>query len=240
MSLKSEILKKLEENRGAYLSGENLSESFGVTRQAVWKAVKKLTEEGYIINSVTNKGYMLDGKCDLLSSAVISDKTGAKVFCFDEVGSTNTVAFQKLYAEGECLVVAERQSMGRTKNGEKFISPTQKGIYMSVANLCNQPVERADELRARCAELVARVICNYCGNMPEIRNLDELYLDGKKVCGILIEGEINLATNRITKAVIGIGIYTAEVSERFGYIDSTEPRNALICDIYKAVKNLMN
>ncbi len=238
MDLKSEILKQLEANRGKYLSGGSLSQSLSITRQAVWKAVKKLIEEGYAIDSVTNRGYKLDGKCDLLSSAIISEKTGAKLYCYDEVTSTNSVARKLFNDGGECIVIAERQTTGRTKNGSEFLSPKQKGVYMSVALNCRFSLAQADGLRGMLAERVAKIICDCCGNMPEIRNLDELFLQGKKVCGILIEGEVNLAEKKVFNAVIGIGVYTAEVGETLGYITSAEPRNALVCNLYEVVKEI--
>lgn len=238
MDVKSEILKRLDNRRGEYISGESLSSELGVTRQAVWKAVKKLTDEGYAISSVTNRGYMLDGKCDLLSSAIISERTGEKVFCYDEVTSTNTVARQKLLTDGECIVVAKRQTKGRKKDGANFISPEQKGVYMTVALNCDHSIEKSDLLRAECAKAVARTICNYCGTMPEIMDIDELFINGKKVCGILIEGEVNLAQKRLISAVVGVGIYTAEVGAELGYITSTEPRNSLICSLVGEIKKI--
>ncbi|MGN0807296.1 MAG: biotin operon repressor [Candidatus Coproplasma sp.] len=240
MDVKSEILKQLDKVRGEYISGESLSKSLGVTRQAVWKAIQKLVSEGYIIHSVTNKGYMLDGKCDLLSSSIISDRTGAKVYCFDEVGSTNTVAMQKLKDDGECIVVAESQSMGRTKSGENFASPPKKGVYMSVAKKCNIPLENVDELRKKLASGVALILGDCCGTMPEIRDENELYLDGKKACGILIEGEVNLSSKIIKDVVVGIGVYTSEVEKTLGYISATDTRNSLVCAIYKTVKKIID
>ena len=237
MGLKDEILKKFEQSRGGYVSGEELSENLGVSRQAVWKAVKKLTDDGYVIHSSTNKGYMLDGKCDLLSSSVISAETGAKVYCFDAVTSTNTVARLKFCAEGECVVAAESQTMGRRKDGKQFISPDKKGVYMSVALCLNRNMTESENIRRACAEKVAECIWRACGIMPEILGVDELYTNGKKVCGILVEANVNLATQEITDAVIGIGIYTADVGGALGYISSSEPRNALIADIYKSIKN---
>ncbi|MDE6373396.1 MAG: HTH domain-containing protein [Clostridia bacterium] len=236
MSLKNDILRRLEDCRGEYVSGEELSESANVTRQAVWKAVKKLCDEGYIIHSVTNKGYMLDGKCDLLSSSVISAKTGARVYCCDAVTSTNSVARLKLCGEGECVVAAESQTMGRKKDGNRFISPDKKGVYMSVAMRLERSMSEAESLRAICAETVAKCIERSCGISPEIRNVDELFSDGKKVCGILIEAEVNLATSMIYGAVIGIGIYTSDVGGALGYVSSAEPRNALVADIYTSLK----
>lgn len=239
MDIKSEILKQLEKHRGEYLSGEKLSASLGVTRQAVWKAIKKLVSEGYIINSVTNKGYMLDGKCDLLSSAIIAERTGARVYCFDEVGSTNTIATQKLN-DGECIVVAESQSMGRTKNGDLFTSPSQKGVYMSVGLKCSFPLEKTEYFKGRLAEGIALILGDCCGTMPQVIGGNELFINGKKVCGILLEGEVNLSINVVKNLVIGIGVYTCDVGEELGHITATEPRNALVCKIYNTVKEIIN
>lgn len=240
MDVKSEILKQLDKVRGEYLSGESLSQSLGVTRQAVWKAIRKLISEGYVIHSVTNKGYMLDGKCDLLSSSIISDRTGAKVYCFDEVSSTNTVAMQKLKDDGECVVVAESQSMGRTKSGENFVSPPKKGVYMSVAKKCNIPLENVDELRKKLASGIALSLGDCCGTMPEVWDENELYIEGKKACGILIEGEVNLSSRVIKNIVVGIGVYTAEVGQSLGYITATDTRNSLVCAIYSTVNKIIN
>ncbi len=235
MNLKSEILKSLEACRGEYVSGEKLSQSAGVTRQAVWKTVKKLNEDGYVIHSVTNRGYMLDGKCDLLSSSVISERTGVKVYYYDTVSSTNTVAKSKFYADGACMVVADCQTAGRTKDGSLFVSPERKGIYMSLALPLKRSLSSAENLRRECAETVALCIERACGIKPEIKNTDELYTDGKKICGILIEADVNLATQETRSAVIGIGIYTADAQDTPGYVASSEPRNMLICDIYKSL-----
>ena len=67
MSIKQEVLKKLDEERGKVFSGEELAEQFGVSRNAVWKAIKTLREEGYDIAATTNRGYCLHPKSDILT-----------------------------------------------------------------------------------------------------------------------------------------------------------------------------
>ena len=59
MTVKDSVLEALQASRDDFLSGESLSATLGVSRAAVWKAIKKLREEGYPIEAVTNKGYML-------------------------------------------------------------------------------------------------------------------------------------------------------------------------------------
>ena len=71
MSVKSDLLSELEACRGEYVSGQSLADAFGVSRAAVWKAVKSLMAEGYQIDSVPHKGYSLAADCDLISPQAI-------------------------------------------------------------------------------------------------------------------------------------------------------------------------
>ena len=71
MAIKDKVLELLDDNKGKYLSGEQLADTLGCTRGAVWKAVKALQENGYPISAVTNKGYSLDENTDILSLAGI-------------------------------------------------------------------------------------------------------------------------------------------------------------------------
>ena len=59
--MKTKILKILRQNQEEYVSGQELCEQLGVSRTAVWKAVKQLKEMGYVIEAVQNRGYRLIG-----------------------------------------------------------------------------------------------------------------------------------------------------------------------------------
>ena len=94
--MKSEILKLLKEAEG-YISGQELCERFGVSRTAVWKVINQLKEEGYEIEAVRNKGYILTGVGDVLlaeelESAIHTKWAGHPVICFGETDSTNIQA----------------------------------------------------------------------------------------------------------------------------------------------------
>ena len=67
MGTKNRILELLEQRRGESLSGERLAEILGISRSAVWKAVKELQKDGYNIVAVTNKGYCLSDENDIIS-----------------------------------------------------------------------------------------------------------------------------------------------------------------------------
>ena len=91
--MKGEILKLLKETAG-YISGQELCEKFGVSRTAVWKVINQLKEEGYEIEAVRNKGYILKGSADVLSkeeleSTIHTKWAGTQVAFFEETDSTN-------------------------------------------------------------------------------------------------------------------------------------------------------
>ena len=90
MAIKDKVLELLDDNKGKYLSGEQLADTLGCTRGAVWKAVKALQENGYPISAVTNKGYSLDENTDILSLAGIKkyldpDLQGLEIEVYKEV-----------------------------------------------------------------------------------------------------------------------------------------------------------
>ena len=71
--MKAEILALLREQDG-YISGQELCDRFGVSRTAVWKAIKQLKESGYEIEAVPNKGYHLIGQTDVLTKNEIESR----------------------------------------------------------------------------------------------------------------------------------------------------------------------
>ena len=138
--MRTQLLAALKE-ADDYISGQELCEHFGVSRTAIWKAVKQLKEAGYVIEAVQNKGYKIVSTPDCLNTAELESirKTkwaGREIFYFDTIDSTNTKAKQ-LAEEGHptgTLVVAEKQEAGRGRRGRGFESPAGgRDIYDSGA-----------------------------------------------------------------------------------------------------------
>ena len=102
-SVKNNVLKLLEENRGVFLSGEKMADSLKVSRTAIWKAMRALQNEGYSIDAVTNKGYMLREDSSMLSKEGIELylRSGAPLHFFHSTDSTNNRA-SALALEGAC------------------------------------------------------------------------------------------------------------------------------------------
>ena len=94
--MRTQLLAALKE-ADDYISGQELCEHFGVSRTAIWKAVKQLKEAGYVIEAVQNKGYKIVSTPDCLNTAELESirKTkwaGREIFYFDTIDSTNTKA----------------------------------------------------------------------------------------------------------------------------------------------------
>ncbi len=210
MSVKDEVLKQLEENKGSYVSGAELASTLNVSRNAIWKAIKTLEKSGYNINAVTNKGYCLNEDSDILSSQSISKYTSYDfdVRVYDSVTSTNTL-LKELAEKDACegtVIVAKEQTLGRGRMGKKFYSPAGTGIYLSILLRPDIPAEKALFLTTSAAVATARAIEDVCDKQADIKWVNDIYIEDKKVCGILTEANFNIETGKLDYAIVGIGI----------------------------------
>lgn len=226
MKLRLELLKLLEENRDCDLSGEWIGKRLGVSRNAVWKAMRSLQEDGYRIEAVRNRGYRLAPDSDALSAVGIAGAIrhpikGLAIYLHREIDSTNNEAKRRIAAGegGVFLTVAEGQTAGRGRQGKSFYSPEGSGIYMTLAMPTDLPFADAAWVTTAAAVAVFSAIRDTCGIETQIKWVNDLYKDGKKVCGILTEAISDLETGRIHHLVIGIGLnwrtdaFPAELSE---------------------------
>lgn len=135
--MKEKILRELKAGE-SYISGQELCQKFGVSRTAVWKHIKALKEEGYVIDSVSNKGYKLVRCPDVLTAEDIKSSLsttwlGRTVKVMKTVDSTNLEA--KRLAEAGALhgtlVTAEEQTSGKGRRGRSWISVPGQGVWMS-------------------------------------------------------------------------------------------------------------
>lgn len=208
--MKAEILTILKDTDG-YVSGQELCERFGVSRTAVWKAMNQLKKEGYEIESVQNKGYLLVKTPDILSKneLVSIRKTkwvGTEICYFDVTDSTNTQA--KSLGEGDApngtLVVAGKQESGRGRRGRSFESPAGTGIFMTLLLRPEIEPQNASMLTLVSALAVAKGIEHMVDLPVQIKWPNDIVINGKKVCGILTE--MSAQMDYVNYIVIGIGI----------------------------------
>ena len=222
MNVKESLLDTLAAAGENYISGAALAQQLGVSRNAVWKAVKSLESEGYAIESVTSKGYRLADSNNRLSEKLIlsfltTDTLGRNLTVMDEVDSTNRAA-KELAASGAphgTAVIADKQTMGRGRLGRNFVSPSGTGIYMSVVVRPELPVELTPMMTTAAAVAVSEAVEELSSHETRIKWVNDVYMDGKKICGILTEASLGLETRSLDYAVIGIGINVRSVIGQF-------------------------
>jgi BirA family biotin operon repressor/biotin-[acetyl-CoA-carboxylase] ligase len=213
MELKQEVLKILEESRGNSVNGAKLADQLYVTRSAIWKAIKSLQKDGYRITAVTNKGYCLLPDNDIVSSESIRPYLNGKAVDFHlevypSVTSTNTIA-KELAGQGAkegTVIVAREQTSGRGRMGRSFYSPDSTGIYFSIILRPKLSLEDSLLITTAAAVAVAKAIERISGKEAKIKWVNDIFMEGKKVCGILTEASLNFENGSLEYAVVGIGI----------------------------------
>ncbi|MGN0974501.1 MAG: biotin--[acetyl-CoA-carboxylase] ligase [Gemmiger sp.] len=221
-SVKDRVLAQLEAHRGSYLSGEELAGELGVTRAAVWKAINALRAAGCPIDAAPNRGYALGSSADLLTAASVSARlTGPAAslhpVVYDSVPSTNRTA-RELAQNGEpagTVVIAAAQTEGRGRAGHSFYSPAGTGLYMSLLLRPDYSAADATLLTAAAAAAVADAVESLCGRPCGIKWVNDVLLDGKKICGILTEAAVSLESGGLDYVVVGIGVNVAPPPEGF-------------------------
>lgn len=214
MTTREKLLGLLESHREEYLSGEELAKTLAVSRAAVWKAVKSLQQEGYPIDAVTNRGYRLSRGGDRLSAPGIRKylEPGYRdipITVAEETLSTNTAlrALAEAGAPEGTVYIAQGQTGGRGRMGRSFYSPAGTGLYLS---LLLRPVSwkpaRAAQLTAAAAAAMCEAIREVTGKEPGIKWVNDILLDGKKVCGILTEASFSMESGVLEYAVLGLGV----------------------------------
>ena len=210
MTTKETVLAFLMTHSDDSFSGQKLADQLNISRNAIWKAIQTLRNEGYPIESVPGVGYRLSEAIDVIDSNVIQSNLTMPldVTSFPTIDSTNTEAKRKLNNEVEAdfLVVAEEQTKGRGRLGRTFYSPAQNGLYMSL--VLHDIDSQADStlITTLAAVAVCKAIEELTNQKPQIKWVNDIFLNGKKICGILTEGIINLETQSIQSIILGIGL----------------------------------
>lgn len=221
MTTKEKVLQALELNRGISISGQELAEQLQVSRAAIWKTIEELRKEGYVINAMTNKGYSLDSETDVLSVQGIlphlKNHDAQGIFVYKTLESTNQTA-KKMALEGAShgtVVLSEEQTKGKGRLGRSFFSPASSGIYMSLILKPNFDVTKSVLITTAASVAVCRAMEKVLGIQGEIKWVNDIYVGGKKVCGILTEAVTHFETGQIEYLVLGIGINVSTPEEDF-------------------------
>ncbi|SFB99080.1 biotin--[acetyl-CoA-carboxylase] ligase [Butyrivibrio sp. YAB3001] len=256
MTSKDRVLDLLEKNRTEYISGEAIAASLGISRNAIWKAINELRKQGYVIEASSKKGYLLGNSNDIISQQGIlsylntdEEDITEKIHVFDVIDSTNKVAKEMAIsgAGHGTLVVARSQNIGRGRKNHSFYSP-EGGIYMSIILSPKRLSSlEPDAITLHTGTAVCRAIEKACHVSPVIKPINDLFVNGRKICGILTESGSEFDSGLVQWIVVGIGInfdsdiaeFPHELQEIVGTIfpkgKALITKNQLIADIYKNI-----
>lgn len=167
-----------------------------------------------------------------ISSNLKTKVFGKKVYFFEEVGSTNEVAFElaRNGAVHGTIVLAETQTKGRGRMGRRWVSPSGANIYLSLVLRPNIEAKAAP-LITFIASIALTDAAKTVGVEAGIKWPNDLLVNGKKLAGVLTELESD--GDKVKYAVMGIGVnlnLTREMLDReLGDIaaDATSVREAL-------------
>ena len=208
------VLTLLEKNRGHTVSGEQIAGSLSLSRNAVWKAVSELRKDGYRIDSTASKGYSLAEDNDIMSAQgmapYLSRRTPASdIHLYPVLESTNKTAKEQAIAGAPhgTIIIAETQTAGRGRYGRSFFSPPGCAVYMSfVFKPVGLWASTPTIITSAAAVSVCEAVETATGKKPEIKWVNDVFLDGKKICGILTEAVTDFESGRIEWMVVGIGV----------------------------------
>ena len=244
MPIKNDIAALLEQRRGSAVSGQELADTLGVSRAAVWKAVKQLQDEGYRISAGRNRGYVLEDGTDVLSESGIRVYLPEKyrdipVEVFRTVSSTNTeakAAALRGMPHGT-IIAADGQTAGRGRFGKSFYSPEGTGLYMSVVLKPHKPLSDCTFITMAAAVAITGSLSEICGIDAGIKWVNDIYYNGKKVSGVLTEAISDFESGMAETVIVGVGInittesFPEDITGVAGSVGVFAERNRLCADI---------
>ncbi len=244
MSVKNDVAALLERQRGSAVSGQELADTLGVSRAAVWKAVKQLQQEGYRISAGTNRGYVLERETDVLTAAGITLNLPEKyrdipAEVFRTVSSTNTeakAAALRGMPHGT-IIAADEQTAGRGRFGKSFYSPAGTGLYMSVILKPRKPLSDCADITMAAAVSLIESVEQLCGIKAGIKWVNDIICRGRKIAGILTEAVSDFESGMAETVIVGVGVnistssFPEEIAEIAGSLGVFAERSRLCAGV---------
>ncbi|PEH55148.1 bifunctional biotin--[acetyl-CoA-carboxylase] ligase/biotin operon repressor BirA [Yersinia kristensenii] len=191
---------------GAFHSGEQLGEMLGMSRAAINKHMQTIREWGLDVFTVPGKGYSLPAPIQLLDEqAILSYLPAGQVAVLPVVDSTNQYLLDRIseLKSGDACV-AEYQQAGRGRRGRQWVSPFGANLYLSMFWRLEQGPAAAMGLSLVVGIVMAEVLHKLGAGQVRVKWPNDLYLNDKKLAGILVE--LTGKTGDAAQLVIGAGI----------------------------------
>ena len=214
-----EMLTFLRESQD-YVSGDLISTKLGISRTAIWKHMHQLEKLGYDMVKLKGKGYKLIKVPDKLYAWEIGRHLdtaflGREIVYRENIDSTNSLAFKLALEgapEGTC-VVAEAQKTGRGRLNRVWFSPPGKNLYLSAILRPRIHPSKVYPITFISSLAVADTIASVAGLEPTLKWPNDVLVNGRKICGTLLELSIETDVVRFVVVGIGLNINMKEVDE---------------------------
>ena len=211
--MKRKIIDLLCQKEDYFISGEEIAEQLNMTRANVWKYMKELRESGFEIESATKKGYILKSVGMQLTEDTIyyhfkKQNFVKNILFFPRIDSTNDFLKYNREEIPDCtLVVSTFQTKGRGRRTREF-SSEEGGLYFSFMMRNTMNMQEVSFITSLAAVAVNRALLSL-GIDTEIKWPNDIFLNNKKLCGILTEMVTDM--EGYNKIIIGIGINISNV-----------------------------
>ncbi|MGQ8367475.1 bifunctional biotin--[acetyl-CoA-carboxylase] ligase/biotin operon repressor BirA [Glaciecola sp. 1036] len=205
--IRTQIIRALSE--GQFVSGESLAAQLNITRSSISNYMKSLKDYGLDVFSVKGRGYQIAQPLTLLDQNQIEQYLHTfeehRLNVLNIVGSTNDEIKQQLADLPKGAVcIAECQTQGRGRRGRKWVSPFGTSIYLSMSWRFESGYQSIAGLSLLIGLAVKRTLSTLGYAQAKLKWPNDVYVDDKKLAGILIEVEGQVGG--VTSTVIGIGI----------------------------------
>lgn len=207
--IRKKILKNIEDT---YTTEQELLKSLDITHEKLKEHILNLKDVGYEIVYDEEKGYKLQETPDILAPYEISrglktEKIGNSIHFYDELESTNDTAkkFVKEDAKEGTVIIAEKQTAGRTRKYDGWVSP-EGGIYMTIILRPDVPLIEASKLTIVTGVAIAKTLHDKFGINAGIKWPNDILINDKKIAGILTEAVTNYSSSELEAVLVGIGI----------------------------------
>lgn len=234
MTTKEQVLMTLVAHPGTWLSGDQLAQQIGRSRESVWKAINALKKQGHQIESRKNRGYCYQGSQQLDATAIQIHgqyQFPGPIEVVSETASTQLLAkeFLSQHPAQIAAFLADQQTSGYGRQGRHFYSPANTGLYLSV--VIPNPTQALGNVGLLTTGISVSVLTVLQQFYPtkdfQLKWVNDIYLDHHKVGGIITEASLELESSSTMAFIVGIGLnltttdFPQELRTRAQAVDTT-------------------
>lgn len=255
MSTKNKIIQILKGNND-FFSGEKISKELGISRAAVAKHVASLRKEGYLIDSVTNRGYLLKIAPDEIDLDMIKTNLSTKTIgtgqwlLLEQTASTNkdAILWATQNVPNGSIIIAKEQTEGKGRKGKKWFSSPRSIYFSIILRPENSKGMQLHSFSVMAVQAIQKTLLQLKGVQAHFKEPNDVMIEGKKIAGVLVEA--GFVADEVDWVIIGIGCnlnnekteFPEDIQERVTslFVESGEitSRNAFYHHLIKALDEL--